>query len=210
MTPNEILRDFRTKYTNTFVWTKLPDSGKEVLCHVDAIQENRDRQAVLQLSSTEYGKLVLNFASNHELRFRFPNVGSFQYGKDSLIIRRRPPHRQYQRGLGAANHEIFACTHLMTGDVFPAAQMDLPTMAAAFKQEKFRAREALPLLSKGKVRSVALDGSYSLSQAMDSIDQYMLFCGITCIGRVDDKLKFTPYRGADVFQEEVQRILLEV
>ena len=210
MTPNEILRDFRTKYLNTYVWTKLPDSGKEVLCHVDAIQESRDRQAVLQLSSLEYGKLVLNFASNHELRFRFPNVGSFQHGPDSLVIQRRAPHRQYQRGLGAANHTIVTCTSSLTADILPGVQMTLEVMQSAFKQEKFRAREALPLLSKMKVRSVALEGMYSMSQPLDAIDQYMVFCGTTCIGRADEKLKFSPYKGADIYQDEVQRILLEV
>ena len=210
MTPNEILRDFRTKYLHTFVWTKLPDSGKEILCHVDAIQENRDRQAVIQLSSIEYGKLVLNFASNHELRFRFPNVGSFQHGPDSLVVQRRAPHRQYQRGLGAANHIIQTCTASLTADILPPVMLCMEVMQSAFKQEKFRAREALPLLSKGKVRSVALDGMCSMSQSLDAIDQYMCFCGTVCIGRVNEKLEFTPYRGADIYQDEVQRILLEI
>lgn len=210
MTPNEILRDFRTKYLGTYAWVRLPDSGKEVLCSIDAVAENRDRQAVVQLSSNEYGKLVINFASNHEMKFRFPNVGSFQHGKDSLIVRRRAPHRQYQRGLGAANHEVFTCTAGLTGDVFPEPGVNLDTMASAFKAEKYRARDAFAVLGKGKHRSVALDGNYSLSLPLDERADYMLWCGMSLIGRVNEKMEFSPARGAEVFAEDAQRILMEV
>lgn len=210
MTPTEILRDFRTKYLGTYAWVKLPDSGKEVLCSIDAVAENRDRQAVVQLSSNEYGKLVINFASNHEMKFRFPNVGSFQHGKDSLVVRRRAPHRQYQRGLGAANHEVFTCTYHMTADMLPDPGVNLSTMESAFKAEKYRTRDALAILGKGKHRSVALDGSYSLSQPLDERSEYMLWCGLSMIGRVNDKLEFAPARGAEVFAEDAQRILMEV
>ena len=209
MTPNEILRDFRTKYLGTYAWVKLPDSGKEVLCSIDAVAENRDRQAVVQLSSNEYGKLVINFASNHEMKFRFPNVGSFQHGKDSLIVRRRAPHRQYQRGLGPANHEVFTCTSNMTGDMLPEPGLNLLTMESAFRAEKYRARDAVALLGNGKHRSVALEGNYSLSLALDD-GQHMMWCGLSCIGRVSDKLEFTPARGAEVFAEDAQRILMEI
>ena len=210
MTPNEILRDFRTKYLHTFVWVKLPESGKEVLCYIDVVSENRDRQAVIQLSSNEYGTVVLNYASNHELRFKFPTVGSFQMGADSMVIRRRAPHRQYQRGLGAANHEVLNCASNFVGDVLPEPRMSLDTLAAAFKQEKYRGKDAFALLMKGRHRSVALDGMFSLCQPMDASPLPMVFMGTTFIGRVQDDLKFVPYKGAESYQNEVQQILTEI
>lgn len=210
MTPNEILRDFRTKYQHTFVWLKAPETGKEILCYIDAVNENRDRQAVIQLSSSEFGKLVLNFASGHEMKFRFPNVGSFQYGKDSLCIFRRAPHRQYQRGLGPANHYISTCTENFTGDVLPSPQMGLDTIRASFMAEKYRGNEAMALLAKGKHRSVALGGRFSLSQPMDKVDMPMMFCSTTYIGRVKDDLTFVPAKGAEVLADDAQRALLEI
>src|ERR1044072_8421526 len=210
MTPNEILRDFRTKYQHTFVWLKAPETGKATLCFIDAVNENRDRQAVIQLSSIEYGKLVLNFASNHEMKFRFPNTGSFQHGKDSLVIVRRAPHRQYQRGLCVANHSLHACTEYFTADMLYAPQIGLETMTSAFKQEKFRGSEAMAMLSAGKHRSVALGGRFSLAQTMDKVDMPMLFLGTTYLGRVKDDLSFVPHKGAEVMADEAQRVLLEI
>ena len=210
MTPNEILRDFRTKYQGTFVWLKTPETHKEILCFIDAVAENRDRQAVIQLSSNEFGKLVINFASNHTMKFRFPTVGSFQHGKDSLIVQRRAPHRQYQRGLGPANHMLYACTGNFTGDVLSGPQMDLSTVESAFKQEKYRGVEAYEMLSKGKHRSIALGGHFSLTQSLDKNDSPMLFHDATFIGRVRADLTFVPQKGAEVLADEAQRALLEM
>lgn len=207
MTPTEILRDFRTKYQHTYAWITLPDSKRAILCHIDAVAEQRDRQAVLQLSSSEYGKLVINFASNHEMRFRFPNVGSFQHGKDSLVIRRRAPHRQYQRGLCVTNHELVSATKYLTYDTLPEPQFSLETVEAAFKAEKYSARDALALLEKGKHRSVALEGVYSICQPIDEAGGYPIFMGDIFIGKVDDKLAFTPYKGAEAYKPEVDAIM---
>lgn len=210
MTPNEILRDFRTKYQNTFVWLKTPETKKEILCCIDSVAENRDRQAVIQLSSSEFGKLVINFASSHEMKFRFPNIGSFQHGKDSLLVFRRPPHRQYQRGLGPANHSISCCTDIFTSDVLYAPQMSLDTIKASFEAVKYRGSEAYKLLMLGKHRSVALGGLFSMTQPLDKVDMPMLFCGTTFIGRVKDDLTFAPQKGAEVLADEAQRTLLEI
>lgn len=208
MTPAEIIRDFKTKYLNTYVWMGLPESGKEVLCRIDAIIESRDRQAVIQLSSTEYGKLVINFASNNDMKFRFPTVGSFQYGKDSIVVRRRAPHRQYSRGLGAANHVMHVCTEGVVD--FTAVEMNLRTIEAAFKAEKYRGSEALAILGRGKHRSVALAGMYSMSQPLDGGEMPFLFADTVFIGRVSPELEFIPYKGAEVFVPEVQQMLTEI
>lgn len=210
MTPNEILRDFRTKYQHTFAWVVLPETSKEVLCYIDAVNDQRDRQAVIQLSSSEYGKLVINFASNHEMRFRFPNVGSFQYGKDSYVIRRKAPHRQYQRGLGVANHEMASATYYLTYDMENEPAMNLSTVAAAFRQEKYSARDAMALLKKGKHRSVALEGWFSISQPVDNTGLYPIFMGNMFIGKATDELEFVPYKGAEVYKNEVDQILMGV
>ena len=210
MTPNEILRDFRTKYQHTYVWLKAPENGKQTLCFIDAVVENRDRQAVIQLSSLEYGKLVLNFASNHEMRFRFPNSGSFQHGKDSLVILRRPPHRQYQRGLCAANHALSCCTEVFTSDTHLGVQFSLDTINSAFQQVKYRGAEAMAMLKTGLYRSVALGGRFSLTQPLDKVDMPMLFLNTVCLGRVKDDLSFVPLKGAETMVDEAQRVLLDI
>lgn len=211
MTPNEILRDFRTKYQGCFVWAKLPNQDKEVLCTLDAVKEDRDRQAVLQLSSDEFGKIFLNFASTHELRFKFPNIGSFQYGRDSFVIVRRAPHRQYQRGFCAANHWMYNCASSIAAGIIPEAEFTLPVVAAAFEQKKYRGFEALSLLKKGKHRSIALDGMFSMTQPMDEGGEMpFMFMGNTFIGKVKDDLTFVPCRGADIYQQEAQRALTDI
>ena len=210
MTPAEILRDFRTKYQHTYAWVVLPDSSKEVLCHIDAVSDQRDRTAVIQLSSNEYGKLVINFASDHQMRFRFPNVGSFQHGKNSLVIQRRAPHRQYQRGFGGANHYVVSATQYLTYDMESEPILSLDVVESAFKAEKYSARDALVLLGKGKHRSVALDGWFSICQPIDDTGLYPVFMGNMFIGKATDKLEFVPYKGAEVYKDEVNQILMGV
>lgn len=209
MTPAEVIRDFKTKYLNTFVHLKQPD-GREFLCKVDAIQDNRDRQAVIQLSSLEHGKVVINFASDYELKFKFPNSGSFQFGKDSYFIHRRAPHRQYARGCNAANHFIGRCTRVVPNGDEPDPTWTLELVEAAFKPEKFRGSDAVALLKRGKHRSVALSGFFSLTQPMDVTGNFCVFLQHTMIGHAKEDLSFIPARGAEVLTESATQALLEI
>ena len=210
MTPAEILRDFRTKYLHTYAWVVLPDTSREVLCYIDAVSDQRDRQAVIQLSSNEYGKLVINFASDHQMKFRFPNIGSFQHGKDALVIRRRAPHRQYQRGFGNANHEIVSATQYLTYDVLPEPTLSLDIAESAFKQEKSTARDAMVLLGKGRHRSVALDGWFSICQPIDETGLFPVFMGNVYVGRTNDKMEFQSAKGAEMYKDEINNVLVGV
>jgi len=210
MTPEEIVRDFKTRYQNTFVFAKSPDKDKEILCRVDGIASHRDRQAVIQLSSNEYGKLMINLASNYELKFRFPNVGSFQYGRDSFYITRLAPHRQYQRGLCASNHRIGFCADGVNPMGEHPTRFSLDMVEAAFRQEKYRGDEAFHMLMKETHRSVAIANRFSMCQSLNNSKYPVLFLNHTYLGHVDDNLVFVPAKGAEVMAESAQQALLEI
>lgn len=210
MNINEIMRDFRTKYQGTFVFAKNPETCTEVLCKLEEISEDADRNAVLSLMSREHGRLVLNMASSHSLLFKFPKVGTFQMGKDSFLVMRQPPHRTYTRGFYSNNHTMNNC---MAG-VIPGlakARWALETVQAAFDGKKMSATEAANVLHKGKARSVALKDRWSLAQPFsEGAKQLVLMHGLDYVGQVDDNLVFTPTRGCETIAAEASRILVEI
>lgn len=208
MNISEILRDFRTKYQGTFVFTENPETGREILCRLDEIAESSERNAVLYLSSKEAGKLQLNLASSQRLLFRYPQVGTFQMGKDAVVCRRKVPHRSYTRGLYSNNHMFNYAVSSILGTT-NSVRFDLNTVSAAFEAQKYPLDEAIKLLVSMKVRSVALKGMWSLCQPVsEGGTEFLLLYGFDFVGTLDKDLVFKPARGMEVLLPEVSRLLM--
>lgn len=207
MTPQDIVRDFRTKYTHTYVFVKSPDVDGEVLAYIQDIAEDNDKNAIVMLNAYGIGNMQINLASTSSLHFRFPPIGTFQYGRDSVVVTRRPPHRQYQRGLCVANHTLQGClSKMMKTNIL----WGLPVVKAMFDGKKSRPQEAIEMLMKDTHRSVALGGRFSLCQPTDRIKGFMLFNNTDYVGRVSTELEFSPAKGSEVMAAEARRILLDV
>jgi hypothetical protein len=162
MNNREALEDFRRRYQGTYAWVYLEAKNQEVVTLISAVQDDENSVGRITLSTSEFGELVMNMGSSeYQLKFKYPPVGVFQYGKDSCYFRRLPA-RQYQRGLCQANSHIATVTRNITSRGNPGFGLKL--LQAAFAKETLSFPDALKLLETKKVRSASLTGNYSISQ----------------------------------------------
>lgn len=173
MNNREVIEDFRRRYLNTYVWVYLEAKECEVIALITSVVDDENSVGRITLSTLEFGDLVMNIGSSeYQLKFKYPPVGVFQFGKDAYSFRRIPA-RQYQRGLCEANSRVRTVTRDLSGrgqDRFGAR-----LVAAAFSKDRFSFIEALKMLEQKKVRSVALKDNYSVTLPMDSSGNYLLF-----------------------------------
>jgi len=187
MNINDIVHDFTRRYADTYVLVKFPGDESENVFHVDQVAADDDHGAVLQLSSNEYGSIKLNLATGHEILFRYPEVDTFQHGKDSHYFR-RVPARQYRRGLCNANAGFYLCT--TNAGVFEPPRWDWELVNSAYHPRKYAFDKAIEMLVSGKYRSVALDKKgFSISLSLTAESSYMVFYFELCIGRYNPNTK---------------------
>lgn len=172
---NEIMQDFRRRWEGGFVWVEAPDSGEESLFHVDRITHDRIKVGTLELSSPEYGKILLNMGTAHTLRFKYPPVGVFQNGVDAYLFRRLPA-KQYKHAIYNGNSYTCPVTNWMVGRSIGASPNPLrfDDVLAAYRGETYSFADALKMLGSGKYRSVALKRNWSLSLNPMGKDGYVL------------------------------------
>ena len=157
MNQQQIIADFRRRYEGTYVFVKFPNE-KEDLFHVDSIEESESTVGIINVSSDEYGKLRLNYATDHSILFKYPPVGVFQHN-DQAYMFRRIPAKQYARGLCSGNSEIKQVAHFINGS---RNQINYPLVKSAFNRASYSLAMALQMLGTGKYRSVALHRNYAL------------------------------------------------
>ncbi len=172
MSPEDIINEFRAKYEKTYVFVKTPDTEEENLFHLDRVTPDTTTTGILHLSSEEYGKIQLNFGTAHGIKFRMPQVGVFQHGKDAYLFN-RTPRRQWKRGLCSSNASIFATMNLAAG-MARGGEFDFMTVAAAFKAQQYGWPQALKMIQSGKYRSVAIDRYMSIGLSPVTDCPYLL------------------------------------
>ena len=170
MNNNEVLTDFSRRYAQTYVFVVFPDSSEESLFHVDAIDLNPDKLATMQMSSPDYGKIILNFGTSHTLKFKYPNVGVYQHGKDAVMFQRLPA-KQYKHGICSGNSYFGPVWHrIMHGTNWIGHEIIMD----AFVGKTFKFTEALKMLASKKYRSVALRNNFSLMLSTTSTEGLIL------------------------------------
>lgn len=183
---SETIDDFRRNWQNTFVLVQSPETGEVVLNHIDDIERGSET-GVIHMSSLIHGKTTINIGSHHVIKFAYPPVGVFQYGKKALVLRRNP-ERQYIRGISSRNvlisypHSGFTGRRLVEG-------LSLKQVSAAFLQQRYSPTVALDMLKSGH-ESVALPNNFSLVQPWtDHHNSLFLFSWTTLVARIHNSSK---------------------
>lgn len=171
MNQTQILNDFRRRYEGTYVFVEFPDNPKEELFHVDRIEESASTVGILCLSSNDYGKIRLNFATDHTLKFKYPPVGVFQHQKQAFYFR-RVPAKQYARGICSGNSDVQAVTSQIVRFSDP---MTFAMIDDAFKAQKYGITGAMYLLTKKGYKSVALEDNFAVSAPLTNSENFVLF-----------------------------------
>lgn len=182
MTPAEIIAEFRKKYEGCYIHVQMPDSTEDSLFYLASVTQTRgEPTGVLRLESEEFGKIQLNMGTTHTLKFKFPEVGTFQSGADAYFFRRNPV-RQWRRGLCSDNAMILP----VWGSLRSAGgMMGFTTVNDAFKGEYFTYAKATSMLESGKYRSVALANGFALVLSMTLDCQYYLMYRTLPIAKVN-------------------------
>lgn len=182
---SEILQDFTRRWQGGFVHVEMPDGGEESLFHVDRITNDRTKIATIELSSPEYGKIMLNYGTAHTLKFKYPPVGVFQNGKDAYIFRRIPA-RQYKHAIYNGNSSTQPVWQSMVGrSTNNREELQFQDVLAAFTGERHTYADALKMLGNGKFRSVALQRNWSLCLNPVGKEGYVLLYWETPVATVD-------------------------
>lgn len=188
MNNNEVLEDFRRRWNHTFVWLKMKSKSIESLAYIRDVEYDENKIGVIHLDSAEYGSITINLGSaDHQLNFRFPQVGVFQH-KTQAVLFRRIAARQWRRGICGDNSFLRNTTAPLVGN---QVSFDLATLASAFEHRTIPLPQALEGLSEHRARSVALRDNVSLSLSLDSSSDYLVLYWDNVVGRCDEKGKLT-------------------
>lgn len=191
MNIDEILNDFKRRYEHSYIWVAPPESDEESLFFVNRISKDKSSIANLELTSPEFGKIILNMGTSHTLKFKYPPVGVFQSGVDALMFRRLPV-KQYKVGLYTGNSSISPVYQHLRGLRAPVVDnLDFDQVLSAFRKETHTFSDALKMLSSGRFRSVALARNFSLMLSMTGNGGYLLLYWETPVAAVDTTGKVT-------------------
>lgn len=183
MNNSEVIADFRRRWEGTFVWLEMEERKKEVLVKISRVEESASKIGVLHLDSDEFGAITLNLGSEgHNIKFKYPPVGVFQYKRDAFMFQRRPL-RQYRRGICSDNSTMYNITRQIMGNY---SRWSLAEVQAAFAHKTSTLSEALDRLQHD-CRSVALPGNYSLCSSFTKDPSHILFHWYNPVARLNDK-----------------------
>jgi hypothetical protein len=184
MNIDEILTDFKRRYEHSYIWVAPPESDEESLFFVSRITKDKCSIANLELTSPEFGKIILNMGTSHTLKFKYPPVGVFQSGTDAYMFRRLPV-KQYRIGIYDGNSSIAPVHRYLTGQRATEIDFNFDQVLSAFRKETHTFRDALKMLASGKYRSVALSRNFSLMLSYTGNDGYLLLYWETPIALID-------------------------
>lgn len=183
----EVLRDFQRRYEHGFVWVQPPGGAEESMFYVNRIATDRTNIANMELTSPEYGKIILNIGTAHTLRFKYPPVGVFQNGVDAFMFR-RVPAKQYKHALYNGNSSVQPVyNQMLERGVNNRDQLNFDDVLAAFRGERYTFQDALKMLASGKYRSVALTRNFSLCLSPLAGGVYVLLFWETPVASVDQQ-----------------------
>lgn len=184
MDQRTILTDFVRRYDQSYIHAVEPDSKEENLFFVNKITLDSKNLAVFDLTSPEFGRIMLNFGTAHKLKFKYPPVGVYQRGKDAYIFRRFP-QRQWKVGLSTGNCQCYPAAVDVLGGDKRINELTFDQVTDAFANEKYSFRDAWKMLKGGKYRSVALERNFSLMLSPSGVDQHLLLFWETPIALIN-------------------------
>lgn len=202
MNTAEIIQDFRRRYEGTFCWLEMEELTKETLVRVTRVEDSASKGGVLHLDSSDFGTLTVNIASEgYALRFKYPPVGVFQHDADALQFTRRP-QRQYARGICTGNSVLRNVTANFVGN---RARFTASEVRSAFEHKTFSVADALFELSRGRVRSIALDNNFSISLSVTLDPDYIVYHWIYPVARLNKHGKITRIY-SEIYKKSLQEL----
>jgi hypothetical protein len=202
MSNDEVVQDFRRRYEGTFVFLHRECENEDSLVKVRSVESSPSKMGVLHLESPKFGSLTLNMGSDgHSLKFKYPPVGVFQYGRDAYMFRRRP-QRQYRRGVCNDNSLLWNVTRSFAGSF---VNWSADEVQAAYDHKVYSFKDAIAALRTNATRSVALADNFSVSKSIFNSPEHVIWYWQYPIARCDEKGNITRVY-EDVFKTKLEEI----
>lgn len=160
-----------------------PEGKQEVLAYIRAVDSDTNCVGRIYVQTSEYGELSMELGSSeYTIKFKYPGVGAFQHGTDSLYYY-RIPQRQYQRGISTGNSALITVIPHAPGN----QQLSLATVRSAFERKTYTLKEGLAMLALKKARSVALSNNYSVALNSTMSDGVLVLHHRGIVAAIDSK-----------------------
>lgn len=183
----EIIRDMQRKYSGTYVLVDDPAFKKPggIVMKCRSIEREGDT-GTIHFMSPQTGALVYQLPVKVRIRYKFPNVGTYQNGAFAEYFYRTPA-RQWRRGICADNAGIVVPG--IAGN-WRRGNLSYESLTAAFDEVKYDFHTALDMLVRDKKHiSIAVHGDYIVSRTADpSVFQLMYRSRSLCLFTADRKI----------------------
>jgi hypothetical protein len=194
---HQVGEDFRQKYEETYCRYLSPLTKKNEVFYISSVEVYDDRPPVLILFNSKAGELYLNYDTEAELDFSFPETGYFQSGNKALRFYKRHA-RQWKKGVSASTAQcVFPYNEFILAE---SVGVNEETLTAAFKPPIVTPfSTAIKKLQDNEAFSLALNANMALGFGEEK-GRYWLWFDEEVIATVGPDIKVE----ASHFLQEVQ------
>lgn len=177
------VRDFARRYSQTYVRLGQAANPKKlavVYCS-DVIQQDNG-EVIARMTTERRGKSFnVMLPGPQKISFEFPNIGTFQFGKQAKAFVRNP-ERQWRRGICNNTARVYDFSFGMDG----RNNLDFELLTAAYEAKQFSPEDAVKMLNKREAQSVAVFGNFVFAAA-PHIEGYAVFYMLDMVGIIDTR-----------------------
>ena len=154
----QITKDFQQKYEKTFIRVKVRDEFEVFF----VTKVHRGEPPYLLLKNSKYGEIQLNYDTDYEISFDYPEIGMFDSKPGIALLCARRFQRQWKRGM-SDDTVLFACPYNRFLQVIPTEACE-HLLTEAFSLRKIRTLDEALYMLQGRVLSICLTSSFSIGQ----------------------------------------------
>lgn len=193
----QVGEDFRQKYEDTFCRYLSPLTKKNEVFYISSVEVFDDKPPVLILFNSKAGELYLNYDTEAELDFTFPETRYFQHGNKAFRFLRQHA-RQWKKGINNSTAKcIFPYNDFLLTE---SVSINEETLTSAFQSLVFIPfSTAIKKLQNNEAFSVVLNQNMAMGLGEEK-GQYWLWFDEEVIGTAGPDIKVE----ASNFLQEVQ------
>ena len=182
---DQITKDFQQKYQETFIRVKVAEEFE--VFYVSRIF--RGSPPYMTIHNKKWGELCLNYVTDFEISFDYPEIGMFNFSKGAALLFARQYQRQWKRGI-SENTAIVECPYGMFG-VGNGVLITASVLEDAFKERVVLSLANATERLDDKVLSVCLTNSLSLGHDTRENDGYLLWYLTAPIAEINQRKEIT-------------------
>jgi len=169
----QIGHDFAQKYEGTFVHVAFKPGDKPALFQCAGVASSENGPPMLTLVNKEHGTIKLNYQTECEVSFPFPNCGYFWAENRIAAIFQKKHSRQYRRGICSSTASISCPYAAFMPMRIPISEENLQS---AFKPVFVQLDDAIGFIQMQLALSVPLSSHLAIGASpSDRVSDYIIW-----------------------------------